>query len=106
MSGETKKMFPVGTSASLGGYISPGGELIMAVNLTQEEVNAWNGVKPKKKKSEAASYSNRSSKDDLEEYGRTIGVELDKRKSKSSLLKQLKEFKNQLKEELFPKRQM
>ena len=60
----------------------------------------------KPKKDEAKSYSNRSSKDDLEEYGRTIGIELDKRKTKSSLLKQLKEFKNQLKEELFPKRQM
>ena len=46
----TKKMFPVGTSASLGGYISPGGELLMAVNLTQEEVDEWNGVKPKPKK--------------------------------------------------------
>jgi hypothetical protein len=102
MSGETKGMFPAGTTASLGGYTSPTGELLIGVKLTQEEVDAWNGVKPKKKKSEAASYSNRSSKDDLEEYGRTIGIELDKRKSKSSLLKQLKEFKNQLKEELFP----
>jgi hypothetical protein len=88
MSGETKKMFPIGTSASLGGYISPGGELIMAVNLTQKEVNDWNGIKV----DEAKSYSNRSSKDDLEEYGRTVGIELDKRKSKKSLLRQLKEF--------------
>jgi len=105
MSGETKDMFPEGTTASINGYHSPTDELLSGVPLTQAEVDAWNGVKPKKKKvDEAKTYSNRSSKDDLEEYGRTIGIELDKRKSKSSLLKQLKEFKNQLKEELFPKK--
>lgn len=91
-------------TADAGGIVSPTGERLVAAALTQEEQDKFNGVKPKKKKSEAASYSNRSSKDDLEEYGRTIGIELDKRKSKSSLLKQLKEFKNQLKEELFPKK--
>ena len=94
-------------TADAGGIVSPTGERWVAAALTQEEQDKFNGVKkkPKKKKvDEAKSYSNRSSKDDLEEYGRTIGVELDKRKSKSSLLKQLKEFKNQLKEELFPKK--
>ena len=88
MSGETKGMFPAGTTASLNGYRSPTGELLIGVTLTQEEVDAWNGVKV----DEAKSYSNRSSKDDLEEYGRTIGIELDKRKTKKSLLRQLKEF--------------
>ena len=39
-----------------------------------------------------ANLTNRSSKDDLEEHGRTIGIELDKRKSKKSLLKELKDF--------------
>ena len=95
--------------ATPNGIVSKDGEMLIRNDgsfyiHSQEFMNNWNGVKPKPKKSEAASYSNRSSKDDLEEYGRTIGVELDKRKSKSSLLKQLKEFKNQLKEELFPKK--
>ena len=99
-----KHEWPEGTTVTLDGFYSPDGELLNSESHTQAFVDEWNGVKPKPKKSEAASYSNRSSKDDLEEYGRTIGVELDKRKSKSSLLKQLKEFKNQLKEELFPKK--
>ena len=93
MAGTTKDMYPEGTTASLNGFHSPDGELLIGVEFTQEEVDNWNGVKPKKKKvNEAKSYSNRSSKDDLEEYGRTIGIELDKRKSKKSLLKQLKDF--------------
>ena len=92
MAGTTKDMYPEGTTASLSGFYGPSGELLVGVEFTQAEVDEWNGVKPKKKKSEAASYSNRSSKDDLEEYGRTVGIELDKRKTKKSLLKQLKEF--------------
>ena len=95
--------------ATPNGIISKDGEMLVRNDggfyiHSQEFMDNWNEVKPKPKKDEAKSYSNRSSKDDLEEYGRTIGVELDKRKSKSSLLKQLKEFKNQLKEEIFPKK--
>ncbi len=100
-----KAAWPVGTVAGTDGFYSPSGEILSIEPHDQAFIDEWNGVKPKKKKvDEAKSYSNRSSKDDLEEYGRTIGIELDKRKSKSSLLKQLKEFKNQLKEELFPKK--
>ncbi len=99
-----KAAWPAGTVAKSDGFYSPSGELLSIEPHDQAFLNEWNGVKPKKKVDEAKSYSNRSSKDDLEEYGRTIGIELDKRKSKSSLLKQLKEFKNQLKEELFPKK--
>ena len=99
-----KAAWPTGTVAKSDGFYSPSGELLSIEPHDQAFLNEWNGVKPKKKVDEAKSYSNRSSKNDLEEYGRTIGIELDKRKSKSSLLKQLKEFKNQLKEELFPKK--
>ena len=99
-----KAAWPVGTVAKSDGFYSPSGELLSIEPHDQAFVNEWNGVKPKKKVDEAKSYSNRSSKDDLEEYGRTIGIELDKRKTKKSLLKQLKEFKNQLKEEIFPKK--
>jgi hypothetical protein len=81
-------------TADAGGIVSPTGERLVAAALTQEEQDKFNGVKPKKKKKvdEAKSYSNRSSKDDLEEYGRTVGIELDKRKSKKTLLAQLKAF--------------
>ena len=99
-----KAAWPVGTVAKSDGFYSPSGELLSIEPHDQAFVDEWNGVKPKKKVDETKSYSNRSSKDDLEEYGRTIGIELDKRKTKKSLLKQLKEFKNQLKEEIFPKK--
>jgi len=87
-----KAAWPVGTVAKSDGFYSPSGELLSIEPHDQAFMNEWNGVKPKKKVDEAKSYSNRSSKDDLEEYGRTIGIELDKRKSKKSLLRQLKDF--------------
>ena len=89
-----KGRYPVGTVASKDGFCSPTGELLVIESHDQAFIDEWNGVKPKKKKKvdEAKTYSNRSSKDDLEEYGRTIGIELDKRKSKKSLLRQLKDF--------------
>jgi hypothetical protein len=100
-----KGAFPVGTVAGKDWYYSPSCELLSIEPHDQAFLDEWNGVKPKKKKvDEAKSYSNRSSKDDLEEYGRTIGIELDKRKTKKSLLRQLKDFKNQLKEEMFSKK--
>ena len=46
---ETKAMFPKGTTASLDGYHSPTGELLVASTNTQAEVDAWNGVKAKAK---------------------------------------------------------
>ena len=97
-----KAAWPPGTIATVDGFCSPQGELLSIELHDQAFLDEWNGVKPKK--DEAKSYSNRSSKDDLEEYGRTIGIELDKRKTKKSLLKQLKDFKNQLKEEIFPEK--
>ena len=89
-----KKSWPPGTVATADGFYSPDGQLLAGEPHTQKFLDEWNGVKPKKKKKvdEAKTYSNRSSKDDLEEYGRTIGIELDKRKSKKSLLRQLKDF--------------
>ena len=87
-----KAAWPTGTVAKSDGFYSPSGELLSIESHDQAFLDEWNVVKPKKKVDEAKSYSNRSSKDDLEEYGRTIGIELDKRKSKKSLLKQLKDF--------------
>jgi hypothetical protein len=89
-----KAAWPADTIAKSDGFYSPSGELLSIEPHDQAFIDEWNGVKPKKNKKvdEAKSYSNRSSKDDLEEYGRTIGIELDKRKSKKSLLRQLKDF--------------
>ena len=88
-----KAAYPADWIATTDGFVSPAGELLVIESHDQAFIDEWNGVKPKKKKvDEAKTYSNRSSKDDLEEYGRTIGIELDKRKSKKSLLKQLKDF--------------
>tara|TARA_B100000809_G_scaffold6426_1_gene6479 strand:+ start:121 stop:411 length:291 start_codon:yes stop_codon:yes gene_type:complete len=92
MSGETKGMFPEGTVATENGFHSPSGELLRGVGLTQEEVNAWNGVKPKKKKAapKKSSVNFKSSKDEMEAEGRKHGIELDKRKGKRTLWEQLK----------------
>ena len=90
-----KAAYPADWIATTDGFVSPAGELLSIEPHDQAFIDEFNGVKPKKKKKkidEAKTYSNRSSKDDLEEYGRTIGIELDKRKSKKSLLKQLKDF--------------
>ena len=87
-----KAAWPPGTVATADGFCSPTGELLSIESHDQTFLDEWNGVKPKKKVDEAKTYSNRSSKDDLEEYGRTIGIELDKRRSKKTLLRQLKDF--------------
>ena len=92
------------------------GVLLVRGNFTQEEVDEFNKglVKPgtvhewtkflkdkhepyqkiinDEEMDEKYKYSNRSSKEDLEEYGRTVGIELDRRKTKKSLLKQIKDF--------------
>jgi hypothetical protein len=73
---ETKAMFPKGTTASLDGYHSPTGELLVASTNTQAEVDAWNGVKAKPKA---------------------------KAKAKVKAPVKKKKIWTQLKEELFPK---
>jgi len=96
MSGETKGMFPEGTIAHENGFSTPSGELLRGVALSQEEVNAWNGVKAKKPKKQKipampkSSLTEKSSKEDMEAEGRKHGIELDKRKGKKTLWSQLK----------------
>jgi|TARA_B110000914_G_scaffold188630_1_gene173656 hypothetical protein len=90
MSGETKDMFPEGTTATQNGFYSPAGELLRGVGLSQEEVNAWNGVKKKKAKPAKSTITEKSSKSDMEAEGRKHGIELDKRKGKKTLWNQLK----------------
>jgi hypothetical protein len=76
------------------GLYQENGVLLIKGKFTKKEVDEFNGKKSisKKKVDEKHSYSNRSSKEDLEEFGRTQGIELDRRKSKKSLLKELKNF--------------
>ena len=63
------------------GLFAANGVLLVRGQFSQTDIDEFNG----NKKDEKFSFSNRSSKDDLEEYGRTVGIELDKRKSKKSL---------------------
>jgi len=83
------------------GLYQENGVLLIKGKFTKKEVDEFNGKASgasgkkstsKKKVDEKHSYSNRSSKEDLEEFGRTQGIELDRRKSKKSLLKELKNF--------------
>ena len=88
MAGVTKDMYPEGTVADLDGFKGPNGEVLVAVEFTQEEVDSWNGTSsasPKPKKVTA-----KSTKEEMEIAGREAGIELDRRKSKKSLWTQLK----------------
>jgi len=100
--------------ARTNGLYQYNGVLLVRGNFTQEEVDEFNKgleevrlgdvklgvVNPDtyqkvindEEMDEKYKYSNRSGKKDLEEYGRTIGIELDRRRTKKSLLRQLKDF--------------
>lgn len=80
--------------AKRNGLFQVNGVLLIRSKFTQKEVDEFNGKKKKVSHDvcEVHKYSNASSKEDLEEYGRTIGIELDRRKTKKSLLKQIKDF--------------
>lgn len=105
MAGTTKDMYPEGTTASLGGFYGPAGELLVGVEFTQEEVDSWNGTSLDLPETGDTTTSNasptptvteKSTKAEMEAAGREVGIELDRRKSKKSLW-------SQLKKELFPR---
>ena len=50
-------------------------------------IDKWAGNNPK----ETVDY-NKMTKAELEEYGRTIGIELDRRKTKANMIKDLNDF--------------
>jgi len=99
MLGVTKDMYPEGTVATLEGFTGPNGEVLLGVEFTQEEVNSWNGTSSDLPETGDTITSNasptpkvtaKSTKEEMENAGRELGIELDRRKSKKSLWSQLK----------------
>ena len=103
MAGVSKDMYPEGTTAALDGFKGPNGEVLVAVEFTQEEVDSWNGTSSDLPETGASATSSaspapkvteKSTKAEMEAAGRKIGIELDRRKSKKSLWSQLKSAMN------------
>ena len=99
MAGVTKDMYPEGTTAHLDGFKGPHGEVLLGVEFTQEEVDSWNGTSSDLPATGASATSSaspapkvtaKSTKEEMELAGSEIGIELDRRKSKKSLWRQLK----------------
>ena len=99
MAGTTKDQYPEGTTASLGGFHGPNGEVLLGVEFTQEEVDSWNGTSSDLPATGASATSSaspeltvteKSTKAEMEAEGRKHGIELDRRKNKKTLWNQLK----------------
>ena len=100
LAGVTKDMYPEGTVATTEGLFGPHGEVILAVAVTQAEINEFNGTSSDLPATGASATSSaspevskvtaKSTKEEMEIAGREIGIELDRRKSKKTLWSQLK----------------
>ena len=100
MAGVTKDMYPEGTVATTEGFLGPHGEVLLGVEFTQEEVDNFNGTSSDLPETGASTTSSaspevskvtaKSTKEEMENAGRELGIELDRRKSKKSLWSQLK----------------
>jgi len=100
LAGVTKDMYPEGTVATTEGLFGPHGEVILAVAVTQAEMNEFNGTSSDLPATGASATSSaspevskvtaKSTKEEMEIAGREIGIELDRRKSKKTLWSQLK----------------
>ena len=100
MAGVTKDMYPEGTVATTEGLFGPHGEVILAVAVTQAEMNEFNGTSSDFPAAGASATSSaspevskvtaKSTKEEMENAGRELGIELDRRKSKKTLWSQLK----------------
>ena len=99
MAGITNDMYPEGTVATTEGFTGPHGEVLLNVDFTQAEVDAFNGtssdlpettVTTTSDDSPAPKVTAKSTKDEMEAAGRALGIELDKRKGKKTLWNQLK----------------
>jgi|TARA_B110000483_G_C18196216_1_gene543078 hypothetical protein len=86
------------------GWESPTGELLKSQRFTNEEMSAYNGdavvVASAPEMLTEAGVSEKSlgdmTKVELEAMGRTMGVELDRRKSKSDLVQEIEELKEEI----------
>ena len=101
MAGVTKDMYPEGTVATTEGLFGPHGEVILAVAVTQAEMNEFNGTSSDLPATGASATSSaspevskvtaKSTKEEMENAGRELGIELDRRKKKSTLINELYE---------------
>ena len=94
-----KEQWPEGTVISTEGFFSPDGELLSGEPHTQAEVDEWNGTSSDLPETGDTITSNasptpkvtaKSTKEEMENAGRELGIELDRRKSKKTLWSQLK----------------
>ena len=77
------------------GYYTVGGEKLKGLMLTPQQIAEWNGTSKPEPETlveapTAAADLNEMSKRELEDLGREHGVELDRRESKSKLVKKIK----------------
>ena len=111
---------PKGAHPTVRGWINPKtGELLKAQKISGAQIAEWHGgemgtAPPPKKPSPAAAVNphipqepaeavevdedkdiNSMSKNELEAYGRTVGIELDRRLLKSTMIEQLQEHLDQ-----------
>ena len=93
------------------GWVSPNGELLKSTKISEADIAAFNGgssmltevpnyeftpeIQPEPQMLHEAPMGekdiNDMSKIELEAYGRTMGIELDRRKSKADLLEEIQE---------------
>ena len=97
---------PKGAHPTKRGWVNPKtGELLKSQKISQEDIDAFFGVvaQPAPVEAEAVEDYNQDgvideiesmTKVQIEEYGRTVGIELDRRKSKATMIEDLKAFMN------------
>ena len=99
LAGVTKDMYPEGTVATAEGLQGPNGEVLLGAEVTEAEMNEFNGtssdlpettVTTTSDDSPAPKVTAKSTKDEMEAAGRALGIELDKRRGKKTLWSQLK----------------
>lgn len=100
---------PKGAHPTKRGWVNPKtGELLKSQKISQEDIDAFFGVvvepapAPVETDDVVEDYNQDGVIDEIEsmtkvqieEYGRTIGIELDRRKSKATMIEDLKAFMN------------
>ena len=96
---------PKGAEPTLRGWVNPKtGELLKSQRITQDQIDEWHGVIVSVHKvivdtDDVVSDNNndgviddieKMSKQELEDYGRSVGIELDRRFLKAKMIDQLK----------------
>lgn len=93
---------PKGAHPTTRGWVNPRtGELLKSQRITEGQINEWHGISPAvepaidhvitqgKIKAAERDMLQSQTKAEIEAYGRTMGIELDRRKSKAKMIEQL-----------------